>query len=176
MWIWANLTNAIMEDAAMSGRRRLLSEIIAEWWQERRNRSGSAAMEKSRRDKLERAAEGLGLAIGELHSISGKAHYTTNLLPLRMSLLHLDASEVARSDPKLLRELEASCRLCEDKLRCTRDIAQDAANPKWHEYCPNAMVLRAMQARNKLTASNSAASCSRRRADSTCQWTTSFND
>jgi len=81
----------------------------------------------------------------QLRDIGDRAYHTTNLLPLRMSLLHLDPSEVAHSDPGRYRDLEASCKLCEDKGRCTWDIAHDAADPRWRDYCPNATKLRAMQ-------------------------------
>jgi hypothetical protein len=47
---------------------------------------------------LERGA--LKLDLSSDFTISTKAYYTTNLLPLRMALLHLDPTEIARADPR----------------------------------------------------------------------------
>jgi hypothetical protein len=136
-----------MEASPVSKKRRSLATIIAQWLQDwRSKRADLAESRKLPQDRVQHAADELGLTADEVRTISDKAHYTSNLLPLRMSLLRLDGDKIACSDPKLLSELQTSCKLCDVKGRCTRDIAENAANPQWEAYCPNAVKLRAMQA------------------------------
>jgi hypothetical protein len=96
---------------------------------------------------LERDALKLDLTPDELFAISTNAYYTTDLLRLRMGLLHLNAADVAHSDPRLLQSLETSCRLCDVKGRCSSDIAQNPAHRRWQDYCPNAWTLCDMHTR-----------------------------
>lgn len=131
-------SGAIGRNRAVSRNERPLRAIIAAWWTRRRGQPTD----------LERTADQLGMAPDQLRDIADRAYLTTNLMPLRMTLLQLDPDELAHSDPKRYRELEACCKLCEDKARCTWDIAHDAADPRWQEYCPNAAKFRAMQAGN----------------------------
>ena len=106
-----------------------LTESIAAWWEDRRRRhSASLKKDESREEKLERAALELDLTTREVSAISTRAYYTTDLLPLRMALLHLELGEAARSDPQRFRWLETSCQLCDVKGRCTLDIAQNPSN------------------------------------------------
>jgi hypothetical protein len=135
---------------AMSNERYPLSltERIAGWWQDRRRRhSALVKKDESREENLERAALELDLTTREVSAISTRAYYTTDLLPLRMALLHLAPGETARSDPQRFRSLETSCRLCDLKGRCTFDIAQNPSSAQWQQYCPNATTLCAMYTR-----------------------------
>jgi hypothetical protein len=131
----------------MNTERRSLSERIAGFWQDWcRDRGICGRREESPEEKLERAALKLGLPADEVFAISIKAHYTTNLLPLRMALLGLNPSDVAHSDTHLFRSLETTCRLCDVKGRCAFNIAQNPAARQWQEYCPNAATLCSMKA------------------------------
>mgnify|MGYP001617871927 CR=1 FL=1 len=130
----------------MSNQHRSLRAAIAGWWQGWRGKS--AALDVQRKNKIKQTADELGLTEEALGTIASKAHYTSNLLPLRMSLLRLDAEETARGKPTVFRDLDASCKLCESKGQCTWDIVEDAANPVWERYCPNASKLRALESEN----------------------------
>ncbi len=46
----------------------------------------------------------------------------------------------------VLRDLEKTCSLCEDRQRCEADFAKGAVNSLWQEYCPNALTLRELVA------------------------------
>lgn len=130
----------------MNNQHRSLRAAIAGWWQGWRDKS--AAVDIQRKNKIKQTADELGLTEEAVGTIAAKAHYTSNLLPLRMSLLRLDASETARGKPTVFRDLDASCKLCESKGQCTWDIVEDAANPVWERYCPNATRLRALESEN----------------------------
>ena len=73
--------------------------MIAGWWQDFCG-DGVQSSDDSRESKLERGALKLDLSSDEFFTISTKAYCTTNLLPLRMALLHLDPTEIARADPR----------------------------------------------------------------------------
>jgi hypothetical protein len=36
--------------------------------------------------------------------------------------------------------------MCRSHRRCKRDLAHDAADPAWEDYCPNAATLKALNA------------------------------
>jgi len=93
---------------------------IARWWRGAGgNLAPNADPDDDRERKLERDALTLDLSPDELFAISTSAYYATDLLRLRMGLLHLNAADVAHSDPRLLQSLETSCRLCDVKGRCS---------------------------------------------------------
>jgi len=110
--------------------------------------AAQTALEETRLARLERIAQDLGISIDDLSSITIEAHYTSDLLRLRMSLLHLDQSDAAVIDPNLLESLQTSCKQCAVKGQCAADIIEDAANPRWQAYCPNAMKLCTMRAQS----------------------------
>jgi hypothetical protein len=123
---------------------RTLRTVVTEWW---KNLSGSSA-DESCLTRFDRTAKELGFTSEELLDISLQAYHTTDLLPLRMALLHLDADRTARTDPCLYNKLAKSCRLCDVKGQCASDIIRDTASRQWQEYCPNAAALRTMQSQN----------------------------
>jgi hypothetical protein len=127
----------------VSNQHRSLRAAIAGWWQGWRDKSAAADIQ--RKKKIKQAADKLGLTEEEVGTIAAKAHYTSNLLPLRMSLLRLDAAKTALGKPTVFRDLDTSCKLCESKGQCTWDIVEDAANPVWEKYCPNAAKLRVLE-------------------------------
>jgi len=62
----------------------------------------------------------------------------------RMRSLDVDPDEISRSEPLLLRQLEARCRDCESKDRCECDLTHNAADEMcwdWRDYCPNGPML-----------------------------------
>ena len=66
------------------------------------------------------------------------------LLTRRMELLHLEPNELARTDPVLFQELQATCLLCEQPGTCASALRDDSADPAWQDwrnYCPNSSRL-----------------------------------
>jgi hypothetical protein len=66
------------------------------------------------------------------------------LLTRRMELLQLKPNELARTDPQLFRELQATCLLCEQPDTCAHALRDDSADPAWQDwrnYCPNSTRL-----------------------------------
>jgi hypothetical protein len=76
-------------------------------------------------------------------------YYDTSPLFRRMTLLCIDADELASQEPLLTRDLQAQCALCGSKEICVEDLTHEerTGEPKlWREYCPNAAMLRGIAA------------------------------
>jgi hypothetical protein len=63
-----------------------------------------------------------------------------------MTVLHLEPTAFAQSEPATFRDCNA---LCGVRGRCARDLEQQRQDPAWQEwrdYCPNATTLSALAA------------------------------
>jgi Family of unknown function (DUF6455) len=61
-----------------------------------------------------------------------------------MEEIRLDAAEIGRIEPQVIRDLQRTCSLCASKRRCRHDLARDPSGPSWQDYCPNAMTFDAL--------------------------------
>lgn len=71
------------------------------------------------------------------------------LLCRRMRALHLDPDELYCSEPWAFGVLRKLCATCEVQGRCSRDLADEFADPgwlDWRNYCPNATTLSILSA------------------------------
>jgi Family of unknown function (DUF6455) len=71
---------------------------------------------------------------------------SADLLLRRMAALDLDRNEVSRTEPRTFQDLQRVCTMCNHHRRCRGDLARDADDPAWHDYCPNAATLMALDA------------------------------
>ena len=92
-----------------------------------------------------RVAHDLGLSASELANLADRGPDAADLLPQRLSALHLDAKELGRTEPATLRDMQRLCTMCESKGRCAADLADPPADPAWRQYCPNAATLDALK-------------------------------
>ncbi len=69
------------------------------------------------------------------------ARHMALLLAHRMKALGIDASQLARNDAQLLRDLRRRCAACDNQARCEQDLVRDATADTWRDYCPNAGTL-----------------------------------
>jgi Family of unknown function (DUF6455) len=95
---------------------------------------------------LERMAKDLGLSVAELHEFARLGANSADLLLRRMAALDLDNKEISEIAPQTLRELQRTCTMCANKRQCARDLARDATDPEWENYCPNAAIFKALDA------------------------------
>jgi hypothetical protein len=129
MW---NLSNA---------RKSVLPVIkFAHWWR-KISQARLAELEGCGADEVERIARDIGVTAYELRLLAGKNPGAAHLLERRIEALHIDQAELRRAHPMVLRDLEKTCSLCEDHIRCEADFAKGTANSLWQEYCPNALTL-----------------------------------
>jgi hypothetical protein len=86
----------------------------------------------------------LGVSRAELCILAGKWPDSLDLLSRRMQELRLDAAEISRVEPQVIRDLQRTCSLCANKRRCRHDLADQWSHPRWQDYCPNTATLLAL--------------------------------
>jgi len=123
---------------------RSLTKAFLQWWGE--GRSSALELKCCGEDEVERMAKDLGLSASELRSVVKLGHGSADLLLRRMAALDLDRKEVSRTEPRTFQDLQRVCSMCRSHRRCKRDLAHDAADPAWQDYCPNAATLMALNA------------------------------
>ena len=94
----------------------------------------------------EQMARDVGVSSGELGQLIKSGSDAADQLQQRMAALDLDPQEVARVSPAIVRDMQRLCALCKKHRRCARDLAHNAADPVWKEYCPNLEPLTSLDA------------------------------
>ena len=85
-----------------------------------------------------------GVSAAEFRKLSRLDPESADLLLRRMEALDLDPKEVGGTERRTFQDLQRVCAMRESHRRCTRDLAHDAENPVWEDYCPNADTLKAL--------------------------------
>ena len=120
---------------------------LKHWWHSWRNsRTAIAELGRCGPDEVERVARDVGVTGVELCILAGKWPNSASLLNRRMEYLKLDAADIARVEPLVMRDLRRVCTLCDSKRRCARDMVKNPFDPVWQRYCPNTMTLAALRA------------------------------
>lgn len=96
--------------------------------------------------EVEQIAKDIGVSPAELYQLARSDAAGAEPLLQRMAALDLDCKEVARLMPETMHDLQRLCTLCTTRRRCTRDLAGDANDPNWKDYCPNVATLLALDA------------------------------
>jgi len=126
-------------------KRRSPVEVLQQWWQAWTSNGPALANPCcSAESEVERIATDIGLSAAELRELASLGPGSADLLLQRMTALDLDRKEVAKVKPESFRDLQRICSLCESHRQCGRDLAHDAGNPAWENYCPNVATLRAL--------------------------------
>jgi|GEM_PF-250082 len=121
--------------------------FIARWWQDWKSIRGSLAqLDRCGRDEIDRIAHDLSLTSGELRMLARNGANSARLLYRRMAELGLRPDKIAGAEPKVMRDLQKLCAMCDSKARCERDFARSAESSAWHAYCPNDDTLIALRA------------------------------
>jgi hypothetical protein len=95
--------------------------------------------------EVERIAQDVGLSSQDLREMMQLSPDAAKLLLRRMSMLHLDTDELAKSEMDVMRDLQRVCSTCGSKRQCRIDLARDPENPVWRRYCPNEGTLVELQ-------------------------------
>jgi hypothetical protein len=100
--------------------------------------------------EVERIANDVGVSVPELRALAGKWPDAAEPLNRRLAALALDPAKIRNREPQVMRDLQRVCSICSEKRECEYDLAADASDPVWREYCPNVMTLDALDAERKL--------------------------
>ena len=127
--------------------QKSLIKAVSKWWRQLARR-GSARFELKccGEEEVERMAKDIGLSSSELRRLASLGPDSADLLLRRMAALDLDRNEVSRTEPRTFQDLQRVCTMCNHHRRCRGDLARDADDPTWHDYCPNASTLMALNA------------------------------
>ena len=127
--------------------QKSLTKAVSQWWREWIRR-GSARFELKccGEEEVERMAKEIGVSPSELRRLANLGPDSADLLLRRMAALDLDRNEVSRTESRTFQDLQRVCTMCNHHRRCRGDLARDADDPAWHDYCPNASTLMALNA------------------------------
>ena len=118
---------------------------ISQWLRNWRG-SNSSLFECCGEDEVARVARDLAMSVPELRKVADHRPEAADLLVRRMIVLNLDRNEVAATAPGAFQDLQRLCTMCESRGRCARDLARDPADGAWEDYCPNAAMLKLLDA------------------------------
>jgi hypothetical protein len=95
--------------------------------------------------EIARMAHDVGVSEYDLRQMARLNPDAANLVLERLKALHLFAEEIAANAPGTMRDLQRLCSNCASKKRCQRDLAHNASDLGWRQYCPNAGTLGLLQ-------------------------------
>ena len=120
---------------------------LAEWWRRHAAiRENMSDLEAFAPAEMARMAQDVGIPSSDLRELARHCSEAADLLDRRLHALGMSASEVAKTAPAELRDMERLCTFCQSKGRCARDLAEDSSDPIWRQYCPNEETLIALAA------------------------------
>lgn len=83
-------------------------------------------------------AEDIGMSQADLAQVVLHPADNSDLMQRMMAAHGLDAAVLERSDPAVIRDIEATCTRCRETRSCRQDLAAGRAGAHCRDYCPNA--------------------------------------
>lgn len=109
--------------------------FIKDWLARESLRGSMAELDGHERERI---LVDCGLSQSEFDRFMETPFVSEDLLSPMMRSAGLHPSELASSEPALMRDLERVCTLCISRKRCRRDLADGRAATTYREFCPNA--------------------------------------
>ena len=125
-------------------RVEFLIDMFADWLKHRRELSEVRQMDRS---DFERIASDLRVSPGELDTLVDRGPHAANELPKLLKALGIDETDLARTEPMVLRDMERVCALCHHTRECDRDLAAGTSAGHYEGYCLNAPTIGALTPR-----------------------------
>ena len=122
-------------------RVEFLIDTFADWLKHRRELSEVRQMDRS---DFERIASDLRVSPRELDTLVDRGPRAADELPKLLKALGIDQSDLARTEPMVLRDMERVCALCHHKRECDRDLAAGTSAGHYEGYCLNAPTIGAL--------------------------------
>ena len=107
-------------------------------------RQNARSLDDCDSNEVDRIAQDLGLSRVKLSQLARLRPDAAKLLLKRLEKLHLDAKNLAVSEPAVMRDMQRLCSLCMSKGQCQRELAHGDISA-WRDYCPNENTLIALQ-------------------------------
>lgn len=119
-------------------RVELLMNTFADWLRHRRELSEIRQMDAANFDSI---ANDLRVSPGVLERLVQQGPHAADELPKLLKTLGIDAADLARTQPLVLRDMERVCAMCASKHECDRDLAAGTSAAHYEEYCLNAPTI-----------------------------------
>ncbi len=128
--------------------------FITRWWRNwKRHYAAARELDACRDGEVAHLAQDLGVSSAELRTLAGRWPDSADLLRRRMDALGIDAAQVGRLEPEVMRDLQRVCGQCTNEKRCEHDLRRDAgdhaAHGSWRTYCPNVDTLEAVRSQER---------------------------
>src|SRR3954471_6567075 len=147
---WTPMEAVMIACRGASGHQGLPGAIARWWTRWRMHWSALAELMQCSPAELERTARDVGVSLNDLHVLAGKWPEAADAMTRRVEALGLDAGEIGRNDPLVMRDLQRVCSLCGSKTRCEHDLARHPEDSRWRTYCPNAVSLGALESQQAI--------------------------
>ena len=95
-------------------------------------------------DEVKAMAKDLGMTSADLRELASKGPHSADLLRRMLVALKVDPKVLDQMDQRVTRDLQRLCTTCGDKRRCQHELAAGTAVHNMHEFCPNAVTLKAL--------------------------------
>lgn len=117
---------------------QLLISTFADWLKHRRELNELRQMDRTDFDRI---AEDLRVSPSDLDELVRRGPHAADELPAMLTALGIDAQNLARTEPMLLRDMERVCAMCNHKAQCDRDLIAGTAAEHYEGYCLNAPTI-----------------------------------
>jgi hypothetical protein len=111
---------------------------FADWLVHRREMREVRELDRTEFDHI---AADLQISPAVLDELVRRGSHAVDQLPKMLEGLGIDQAALAKTQPRLLRDMEQVCALCGLKRRCDRDIANGTVGEHFQGYCPNAHTI-----------------------------------
>lgn len=122
-------------------RVEMLIDIFGDWLKHRRELSEIRQMDRADFDRI---ASELRVSPGELDTLVRRGPHAADELPKLLRALGIDQTDLARTEPMVLRDMERVCALCHEKHQCDRNLAAGTSAEHYEGYCLNAPTIDAL--------------------------------
>jgi hypothetical protein len=135
------------EEPAMTGllETAFVRGLVDAWARFRERLAGAAELDSIDAVEVDRIARDLSLPRSVLRGLAARGSDAADRLRCRLAANGLSRNDFHGGDAAVLRDLERSCAVCDEKRRCGRDLARSAHEARWPDYCLNAATLVAWQ-------------------------------
>jgi len=140
----------VMRTPVIAGENAHPTGFITRWWRNwKRRYAATRELDACGEGEVAHLAHDLGVSACELRTLAGRWPDSADLLRRRMDALGIDAAQVGRREPEVMRDLQRVCGQCADERRCEHDLRHDAGDHSWRTYCPNVGTLNAVRSEQR---------------------------
>lgn len=113
-------------------------EMFSDWLAHRRELKEMLTMDAA---NFRDIARELGVSTDDLEAVLRHGPHAADELPKMLRALGIDTAGLARTEPLVLRDMERTCAMCDQKRQCRRDLAANSAAEHYKHYCANAPTI-----------------------------------